>query len=85
MSAPLLQQLFEAISRWHARRMAIRTLSALNDRTLRDIGIIRSEIQTVVDDHLRPTCRSHERGKRVAIASDDGPPHRNIELETQQW
>ncbi len=42
----------QAIIRGHQRRVAIRQLGALNDRTLRDIGLHRGQIHTVVDTLL---------------------------------
>lgn len=49
------------IERWLARRRAQRTydeLMALNDATLRDIGVERSEIQRVA--FLEPLSRQHD-------------------------
>ncbi len=40
---------FQALRRWHKRGKAIRELSALNNRTLRDIGVERGNIRGVVD------------------------------------
>jgi uncharacterized protein YjiS (DUF1127 family) len=39
---------WRACARWRERRAALRELNALDDRTLRDIGISRSEIDWVV-------------------------------------
>ena len=41
-----------AITKWNKRNKAIRELSALNDHLLKDIGIFRGEIRTVVDAML---------------------------------
>ena len=39
--------------RWHQRRKSIAELQALNDRTLKDIGVSRGEIRDLVDAQLR--------------------------------
>jgi len=40
------------IARYLARRAAIKNLSELNDRALRDIGIERSQIEAAVRDFI---------------------------------
>ena len=40
---------WRAGARWRQRRQAIRELGALDDRTLRDLGLGRSEIEAAVD------------------------------------
>ncbi len=42
----------QAIIRVHQRRVSIRELEAINARTLRDIGLHRGQIHTVVDTLL---------------------------------
>ncbi len=42
----------DAIARYFARRSAIKHLSELNDRALRDIGIERSQIEAAVRDFI---------------------------------
>lgn len=81
MDTHLLQRLFKAIGRWHIRRTTIRTLSALDDRMLRDIGIDRSELRTVVDDLL---TRPLPEGK-IATSLNDRQPNPNIGIEARQW
>ncbi len=49
-----VRSVIQAIVRGHKRRVAIRELEALNDRTLRDIGLHRGEIHTVVNTLLNP-------------------------------
>ncbi|MEE8501058.1 MAG: DUF1127 domain-containing protein [Kiloniellales bacterium] len=44
---------FQALRRWHKRGKAIRELSALNNRTLKDIGIARGSIRESVDALFR--------------------------------
>ncbi len=40
-------------ARWHQRRIAIRRLMALDDHTLKDIGICRGDIHSVADTGLK--------------------------------
>ena len=42
-----------SFARWHKRRIAIRQLMALDDRTLQDIGVCRGDIHSVVDERLK--------------------------------
>ncbi len=41
-----------AMVRWHKRRTAIHQLMALDDHTLKDIGVCRGDIYSVVDERL---------------------------------
>jgi uncharacterized protein YjiS (DUF1127 family) len=43
-----LTRLFAAAWRWHDRRKAIRALSGLDDRMLKDIGLARCDIEPAV-------------------------------------
>jgi uncharacterized protein YjiS (DUF1127 family) len=43
---------FREFSRWRAQRRAISDLRRLDDRTLRDIGIHRSQIKGAVCGHM---------------------------------
>ena len=52
MNRTFLHGLLGAVRRWHDRRRAIRSLSALDDRLLRDIGIDRNQVIRVVDGRL---------------------------------
>ena len=45
---PALQHMARAFGKWRAVRRAERELRALDDRTLKDIGIARSEIHSAV-------------------------------------
>lgn len=38
------------VVRWHERRKTIETLSGLDERILRDIGLFRGDIDSVVDE-----------------------------------
>jgi uncharacterized protein YjiS (DUF1127 family) len=42
-----------AMVRWHKRRATIRQLIALDDRTLKDIGLYRSDIHSVASERLQ--------------------------------
>ncbi len=46
-----------SFARWHKRRIAIRQLMALDDRTLQDIGVCRGDIHSVVDERLKDSGR----------------------------
>ncbi len=48
----VVRSVIQAISRGHQRRVAICELEALDDRTLRDIGLHRGHIHTVVNTLL---------------------------------
>ncbi len=50
----LVMKLLNAIARWHERQTTVRRLSRLDDRLLRDIGIHRHEIASVVHQYTRP-------------------------------
>lgn len=45
----LVARIIERVSTWNERRIAVRQLSLMSDRMLRDIGIDRSEIIRAVN------------------------------------
>lgn len=47
-----LQALMDWLRQWNRRRATVRTLSALPDWQLRDIGLTRDQITTMVDVSL---------------------------------
>ena len=50
---------WQAYAAWRERRAAVKELAALDDRTLKDLGLTRSEIEYVVG--RRDAARSSER------------------------
>ena len=46
---PVTHQILGAVLRWRDRHIAIRTLEALNDHYLLDVGIERSDIHSIVN------------------------------------
>ena len=54
----------EALRHWQRHRM-MRTLWELDDRTLDDIGLARSEIRGLVDDLVGPSPRRASQGQTV--------------------
>jgi uncharacterized protein YjiS (DUF1127 family) len=57
-----LRNLWRAYWARRARRASILLLSSLDDRTLADIGLARSEIESVVHDRSRQRMRYYEPG-----------------------
>ncbi len=64
-------RLLDAIGRWRARRNTARRLSRLNDHLLRDIGIHRHEIASVVHQSAKSVPVSND-GQGTTIALPNG-------------
>ncbi|MEZ5592385.1 MAG: DUF1127 domain-containing protein [Gammaproteobacteria bacterium] len=58
LAATALRRVFRSFHSGRQRRAALRELQSLNDHTLRDLGLSRAEIRTVVDELFR--LRKHE-------------------------
>lgn len=54
-----LADLGEKLSLYRRKRVAIRELNALSDRTLKDIGLHRAEIHAAVEEALNGERRAH--------------------------
>ena len=52
MKIDLLRRLFLTYWRWRQRRETLRQLQALDDRMLKDIGLNRTELMSVVEECL---------------------------------
>jgi|GraSoiStandDraft_50_1057286.scaffolds.fasta_scaffold22989_3 uncharacterized protein YjiS (DUF1127 family) len=66
-----------AYARWRERREAVRELHALDDRSLRDIGVSRSEIEWVVSSQQAARVRAAVKAVRPRQhwpAPDRGTP-----------
>jgi uncharacterized protein YjiS (DUF1127 family) len=57
----LLRACWNGIVRYFVRRAAITSLSELDDRALRDIGLVRSQIEPAVDGFLTRSDRARLR------------------------
>ena len=78
----LVRSATKAIIRAHERWAAVRALSALNDRTLKDIGLHRSQIPSVVEQILKATRPSAVRNPTPAETTS--PKRRALEVATNE-
>ena len=83
MSLSILIGLAARVRRWSERRRAIRDLSALNDRLLRDIGIDRCDIEAAVDRYPSITPVSPDLGT-VSIQQPEPSPPRAGRCQAQR-
>ncbi|HTZ37691.1 MAG TPA: DUF1127 domain-containing protein [Stellaceae bacterium] len=58
----LLAAAWEALTDWRRRQQAYAELMALDDRSLADIGIRRSEIPAIVEGHHEASAKRRDRG-----------------------
>ena len=68
----MITRFFRALRRWHTRNVTIRELTALADWQLRDLGITRGEIPSLVDRLLTgvPALPAIEPMTPRAVAQD---------------
>jgi uncharacterized protein YjiS (DUF1127 family) len=74
-----LRQLGASISEWRERERALNELSALDDRTLADIGLRRTDIPFIVKgtaEHAQEAGRAAPAEARPAANSNATPPRR---------
>ena len=73
---------WRAYARWRERRVAVRELHSLDDRSLRDIGVSRSEIEWVV--WSQQAARERAAVKAVRSRQHWSAPDRNTPAKPQK-
>ncbi len=68
----------DAVRAWHARRASIRELSALDDHTLADIGVPRTELSAVIYGLLTADALNGRSGFSPPTASAGGSVVRDV-------
>jgi uncharacterized protein YjiS (DUF1127 family) len=61
MRVELLREIWRQVRSWYQRRLALAQLRALDDATLKDIGLHRSGIEAAVDKRLTGTAPQKRR------------------------
>ncbi|MDH3693128.1 MAG: DUF1127 domain-containing protein [Gammaproteobacteria bacterium] len=67
MQIPIIQDIVSTLQRRYQRQVTVRELLALNERTLRDIGLHKDDIPSVVDDILNSKSPVRNRQAKPAI------------------
>ena len=82
-TAAISRRAKEALRHWQRHRM-IRTLQELDDRTLNDIGLARSEIRGLVDDLVGPSPRRASQGQTVRSSMRRDAPEEPSPIRTDK-
>lgn len=81
----LTTNLWNSIASWRRRRETISALSALNDHTLKDIGIDRSEIYAVATEVAGQSQPVRVRTTPVAAPATGKTAAINAKIEDKEW
>ena len=82
-TAAISRRAKEALRHWQRHRM-MRTLWELDDRTLDDIGLARSEIRGLVDDLVGPSPRRASQGQTVRSSMRRDAPEEPSPIRTDK-